>query len=512
MTFSEYLRVFRGRWITVLIAIFLGIGGAAAIYAVKKPDYTAYLQMYVSARPVDDVQVAFDGAQLSEQRIKSYTKLATSPRVTNEVVRKLNLPMTQGELASRMKAASDVDAVIIDLSVTDNSPERATNIANTAAEVLAEVVDELERPGSSTGVAPVAMRTVEPATVPMEASSTGLSQLLVLGMFVGLALGVGAALVRDALDTSISTLSQLSETTGAPNLGCVGYDGQARKRPLIVHDDPSSPPSEALRQLRTNLQFIDVDNPHKVVVVTSSVPGEGKTTTLVNLAITLASAGSRVLVVEGDLRRPRAAELLGLPRRVGLSNVLVGRVAPHHAIQPWGGGRFDVLASGPLPPNPSELLASRQMQALLNELRSRYDVVLLDTPPLLPVTDAAAVAAATDGVVFVCRYRETKRPQVATAVEALHAVGAPVLGTVFTMLPSSRMPTFAASGFYPSQETGTDDQDGLAPPELPVARRPEIDPRDRAHGNGVGHPPAGNHPSGPRHRPPQPPISLGDRR
>ena len=186
-----------------------------------------------------------------------------------------------------------------------------------------------------------------------------------LGLLAGLAVGVGGALARNALDVSVKSPEQLKEAAGAPNLGTIAYDAQVPKRPLIVREDPQSPRSEAFRQLRTNLQFVDVDNPRKVIVVTSSMPGEGKTTTIVNLAIALASAGARVLLIEADLRRPKVADLLGMERTVGLTNVLSGRIAAEQVIQPWGDGALDVMASGPLPPNPSELLASRHMTMLI---------------------------------------------------------------------------------------------------------------------------------------------------
>ena len=144
-------------------------------------------------------------------------------------------------------------------------------------------------------------------------------------------------------------------------MGNIAYDPQVTKRPLTVHEDAQSPRAEAFRQLRTNLRFVDVDHPRKVIVVTSSLPGEGKTTTVVNLAIALAQAGIRVLVIEADLRRPRVADLLGMERNVGLTSVLSGRIDVAQGIQRWGGGFFDVLTSGPLPPNPSELLGSRHM-------------------------------------------------------------------------------------------------------------------------------------------------------
>ena len=220
----------------------------------------------------------------------------------------------------------------------------------------------------------------------------------------------GGGARRNPLDTTVAAIEQLRALPTHPS-HAVGYDAKVRKRPLTVHEVPYSPRSEAFRQLRTNLQFVNVDHPHKVSVVTSSLPGEGKTTTTLNLAIALASSGQKVLVIEADLRRPGADRLL-IEGAVGLTNVLAGRVQLPQAIQPWSGD-VDLLASGPLPPNPSELSASRHMEAPLKELRDQYDMVLIDTPPLLPVTHAAAAAPATDGVLLVSRFQKTTCEQVA---------------------------------------------------------------------------------------------------
>ena len=170
--------------------------------------------------------------------------------------------------------------------------------------MFTELVAELERPSAPGDVPPVAVRVVEPATVPTRPSSMGLPVTLVLGLLGGAAVGLGLALARNAMDTSIKSVEQLHNAAGAPNLGTIAYDGKIPKQPLTAHEDPQSPRAEAFRQLRTNLQYVDVDNPRKVIVVTSALPGEGKTTSVCNLAIAMAAAGSRVLVVEADLRGP----------------------------------------------------------------------------------------------------------------------------------------------------------------------------------------------------------------
>jgi non-specific protein-tyrosine kinase len=202
-----------------------------------------------------------------------------------------------------------------------------------------------------------------------------------------------------------------------------------------VQADPHSQRAEAFRQLRTNLQFVDIDNSPRSIVVTSSIPAEGKSTTCANLAISLAQAGLKVVLVEGDLRRPQISDYMGIESAVGLTSVLIGRVALEDAIQPWGGdGLLFMLPCGPIPPNPAELLGSHGMAELVKQLEASADIVLIDAPPLLPVTDAAVLAALTDGAILVVASGKTRRDQVKLAAASLSNVGARLLGVVLTMV------------------------------------------------------------------------------
>ena len=293
------------------------------------------------------------------------------------------------------------------------------------------------------------VRVVQPAASPTKPSSTGLPVTLALGLLAGLAVGVGGRSPATHSTPRSRAPSSCASVAKAPNLGIIAYDAAVPKRPLTVHEDPQSPRSEAFRQLRTNLQFLDVDTPHKVVVVTSSMPSEGKTTTLANLAIALGSAGQRVLAIEADLRRPKLADMLGLERSVGLTSVLAG---------PGAARARRAALVGRSVRRPRQRTASAQSRAncsrrstwrrCCSELREHYDMSLLDTPPLLPVTDAAAVAPATDGAILVCRFKTTTRDQVAKAVEALDAVSTPLLGTVLTMVPSTGPRAYAQYNSY----------------------------------------------------------------
>ncbi len=284
-----------------------------------------------------------------------------------------------------------------------------------------------------TDTAPVSVSVVQGADLPQSPASPHPAANLALGLAVGLALGIALATVRDAVDTRVEDAEGLQAVTGLPLLGTTAQDDASAQQPLIVHVDPRSPRAEAFRDLRTNLAFVDVDHPPRSLVMTSAVAGEGKSTTTSNLAIALAQSGQRVVLVDGDLRRPSIATYLGLEGAVGLTDVLSGRVDLDDALQSWGTDGLTVLPSGPTPPNPSEsLLGSMQMRTLLQNLESRADMVLIDAPPLLAVTDAAVLSRLASGCVLVVRARVTKKEQVARAMEALHRVDARVFGTVLT--------------------------------------------------------------------------------
>lgn len=459
VTAVEYLRLIRARWAIIVAAALCGLAGAGVVYLVSPAQYTASTSLYVSAQIGDDPQQAYQGAQLSEQRVKSYTELVTGDRVIDETLRRLRLGDSREKLRGEVSAATASESVIIDVSVVDSSPRRAADIANTVAQVTAEVVADLEQPLQPGASAPVVVRVVQPADTPGAPTSPGPLNVLAIGLLVGLVVGVVVAVIRHNLDTDVKDGDRLAEVTELPLLGSTVHDPRiASGSPLVVRDDPHGTAAEAFRQIRTNLQFLDVDQVRKVILFTSASATEGKSTTVANLAIAVGSTGTRLLVIEADLRRPRLSSLLGLDNAVGLTQVLSGKIHLPQAVQSWGGGAFDVLASGPVPPNPSELLASKQMRALIDEARLAYDLVLIDSPPLLPVTDSAALAPATDGVVLVARYRHVTFPQVKEAVKAVEAVSAPVLGTVLGAVPLGRRGGYAGHGAYPSR-----------PPEQPPA-------------------------------------------
>lgn len=435
MELRDYLRVLRKRWKVVALLTLLVLGAATARTLWTTPTYQSSTQLFVSTQGGGDTSQLLQGSTFTQQRVKSYADIVTSPRVLDPVIQQLGLTITPGDLAKSITAEAPLDTVLINVAVVDKSPEQAQRIADAVGRQFASVIAELEKP-EGTRVTPVKVSVVQPADLQTAPVSPRVPRNLALGLVVGLIMGMGVAVLREMLDTTVKGENDVKAVTDAPILGGIAYDPDASKRPLIVQSDPHGPRAEAFRQLRTNLQFVDVANHPRSIVFTSSVPNEGKSTTTVNLVITLAATGSRVVLVEADLRRPRVAAYLGLEDAAGLTSVLIGQAELDDVLQPWGNGKLDVLASGPIPPNPSELLGSQAMDNLVRELEARYDYVIIDSPPLLPVTDAAVMSRLAGGAVVVVGANRINRDQLKRALEILETVGAQVLGVVMNLVPT----------------------------------------------------------------------------
>ncbi len=434
MELKDYLLLLRRRWVTVAVAAALGLVLAGAYSLLSTPTYSARSQVYVSVQGSDSTTDLLQGSNFTVRQVKSYIELVTSPRVLDPVVDELGLADDAASLAQRVQADSPLDTALVNVTATDESPQLAAEIANATARSLASVVAELETPVGG-GDSPVQISTVRAASVPTAPASPNLRLNLVLGLVIGLAVGVAVAVVRELLDTRVRSTADVEDVTSAPVLGVIGYEADAPEHPLIVQESPQAVRAEAFRRLRTNLQFLELGPAARTYVMTSALPGEGKTTTSVNLAITLADAGQRVVLVDADLRRPAVARYLGIEGSVGLTTILIGKVAVEDAVQPWGNGNLDVIASGQIPPNPSELLGGESMAQLLERLRTEYDVIVVDTPPLLPVTDAAILAKGVGGAIVVVGAGMVHRNQLETALSALGTVGVRPLGIVVNRVP-----------------------------------------------------------------------------
>lgn len=433
---SNYIALLRKRWPWLVASVAAGVVVFAVITFSMTPVYQARSQVFVSLRSSETTTELVQGGNYTAKRVQSYKELVSSPKVLDPVIDELGLDESASSLADSIQAESPKDTVLITILARAEVPTDAAKIADTTAQSLADLVAEIERPERD-GESPVELSVVREATIPEAPVLPNTRLNLLLGGLIGLVAGIGVVLLRERLDTRIRSQEDVRTVTDASVIGVVTFDEDAPDHPLIVQESPQSPRAEALRRVRTNLQFLTLDMERRILVMTSAIPGEGKSTTSINLAITMADAGSRVVLVDADLRRPSVSKYMGLEASVGLTTVLIGRVELDDAIQPWGNENFHVLPSGLIPPNPSELLGSTHMNDLLSRLAAEYDVVIVDTAPLLPVTDAALLARVAGGAVLVVGADTVHRPQLEEAIGALRTVEAPVHGIVLNRMPGA---------------------------------------------------------------------------
>jgi len=439
---KDYIRVIRKRWQIIVAVMLVVVAGAALATALSPNVYQAQTQLFVSTSGGSDTGALLSGSNFTQQRVKSYANVITTPKVLDPVIEALQLKTTAAKLGDQITATVPLDTVVIAVDVTNADPRVAAQIADAVGKQFTKTVADLE--SVTTGQSsPVKVSIVSVPTVPTAPISPKPTTNLALGVVLGLLLGLGLALLRDLLDTTIKSEKDCAEVTDATVIGGIGFDPEAAKNPLIVEVGPHSPRAEAFRTLRTNLQFVDAANHPRSIVFTSSVPTEGKTTTTANLAITMAAAGARICVVEGDLRRPRLLEYMGMDGSVGLTNVLIGQAELGDVLQQFADSSLYVLGAGAIPPNPSELLGSASMIATLKELESRFDVVIIDTPPLLPVTDAAVLSTIAGGTVVIVGAGRVDRDHLSRSLQSLETVQARVLGLVLNMIP-----TQGPDGYY----------------------------------------------------------------
>lgn len=452
LAFGDYLGIIRRYWVFIVATTLFGILLACVMTLMVKPVYTAKTQLFVAIQNSGSVADLQQGNTFSQARVKSYVETAKTPAVLQPVIDSLGLQLTPAQLATQIVPSADMNTVIITISASDPSPAQAAAIAQGVSTSLIDVVEELESPATGQS-SPVKLSVVTPSVAPSAPSSPKIEMNLALGLIIGLGVGLLVAFVRSNLDSRIRGVDGFKALSDLPILGGISFDSAASKRPLLTHVPGASPRAESFRQIRTNLKFAHVSNQSKTVLVTSSLPGEGKSTTAVNIAIAMAQSGQRVALVDADLRRPMVSTYLGLERDAGLTTALVGNARFEDLLQPSSDENLYVLTSGQIPPNPSELLGSDAMSELLRGLEALFDAVIIDAPPLLPVTDAAVLAEKVGGVIMVVGAGKIKQRDLEKSLSAMRLVGAKVLGTVINLLPSKGPDAYSYYSYDSKPET-----------------------------------------------------------
>jgi polysaccharide biosynthesis transport protein len=436
MELADYLAILRKYWASVLGVAIIGVVVAAVVSLLTTPTYTATASVFVTVQSGGTAADLNQGSTYAENQVKSFAQVVTMPVVLDPVISELGLDVTTAQLAQQITVTIPTNTAVIQVAVVDTDAIRTAQIANAVANQLVSTIGKLA-PAGTNGEQTVVASVVAPSAVPLTWTSPRVTLNLGLGVLIGFLIGFGQAVVRARLDTRVVSEEDLAELTDRPAMGVITFEVGDSPRPLILHAEPHSHWVEAYRRLRTNLQFLNLEGRHRVVVITSSLAGEGKTTTSINLATTLADAGESVLLIDADLRKPDVANYLGLEAAAGLSTVIIGKAELDDVVQSVGHADLWVLTSGEMPPNPSELLGSESMKRLLAEAAERYDTIILDAPPLLPVTDAAVLAGQAAGALLVAGSGTVKAPELLAAIDSIERIGGEVLGLVLNKVQAS---------------------------------------------------------------------------
>ncbi|WP_345152479.1 tyrosine-protein kinase domain-containing protein [Arthrobacter ginkgonis] len=428
-----YLKAVVHGWWKVLICAAFGAALAVGATAASTPQYESKIGFFVVA-PSSENQSALEADELVRGRIDSYTALMTSRQFMTQLVRASDEPLKEEQLAGAISASGNPDQQSLTVTVRAADPDRALAIAESVATNFGKLVNDLEadsaKPQTVLNVVSEPQLGKEPVTPRPKLN-------LLLGILAGLVLGAAIVILKRQADETVRSPRQLELEPALPLLATIPLDRAVRRPQSGADPGTSLVLTESARRLRTSLRFGPDYSGHSVLAVTSPRRGDGKTTTALYLALALAEAGERVLLVEADLRNPTLAHRLGIPAEPGLSEAL-SLPTPAGTVRSNYRPRLDVLPAGSRIGNSAPLLGSPAMAELLEQARADYDVVVLDTTSLLPFADAAVAAALSDRAIMVARYGRTPLEDIAVGLNALKAVQATVVGTTLNALPLSR--------------------------------------------------------------------------
>jgi capsular exopolysaccharide synthesis family protein len=454
-----------GQWLQIVAAGILGMLVAAMLASLQTPVYQSDAKFFVTTAADNDPAVsAAQAGDFVQQRVKSYPSVVDSQQVMQAVIKKLDLNTTPTDLAKKVTATVPADTVVLQVTVSDKTAAGAQSIAKGFASVLPSYLEQLE--GANAKGTPVTVTAIQAPTLPSSPTSPNTLLDLALGLVVGLAIGSGWVLWRASRDTRIRSAADAELAVGAQVIGEIPGGSDLRPAapgaPLGAGWD--SPRSEAYRRLRTSLQFKADGDRAGVVVVASAAPGEGRTTTAANLATAMALAGKRVILIDGDLREPRLSESFGYDGETGLTDVLRGRSRLESEVRLWQADlNLGILPAGATVDNPSELLSSQTLVSVLDTCRRSADVVLIDTPPLLNVTDGSVIAGLSDGALLVVSHGETTSELAAAAAAQLREADTDLHGVIINHVPGALASRFRFR-----------DRRQVAIPEIPAVLTPAV--------------------------------------
>jgi len=435
MTIEKILLLIRKRLLLILL---LGVMCGTGVFLYTKFMYADYYQAYSvlivnntdSTTPVNSLTSS--EYNLNIQLVNSYQVLCKTDRVLRQVIQELGLPYSTNILKKMIAVTSEDNTEIIRINVTNVDPAMTQQIANTLSKVFQKEVIEIMKMDN--------VQIIDEAQLPTLPSGPDRISYAVKGLIFGVTAGVILSLLFAYFDQKVRTKEQMQDILGLPSLGAIPKMHDSKKP---VKD--TNPPKNASRgnqakrskhikdsfsKLKVNIDFSCMDCDSRCIAVSSALPGEGKTLVATNLAVSMAAAGHRTLLLDADMRSPGIHSTLNMLNSTGLSDAVLLKMDWRKLVIPTTVPRLDVITAGQKPPNSARILESKLFQAMIREIKKEYEYIVIDTPPLLPISDAQIIAPQMDGVVLVIRQGKTKVESVIQASDILLLSNANLIGTV----------------------------------------------------------------------------------
>lgn len=438
ITFADIVVIIRKHIATAAIcfAVIVGVAGAYAFLAA--PQYSATAQVIATYNAAqdggnsDDITQQNTGGTYVSNQIKSYPTLATTETVLKPVISQLGLDVSVKDLSNQLTVSNPSNTAFVNITATAGDAKQSATIANAVADSLRTIVEhDLYAKGAA---APIKLTVIQRAATPQEPSAPNKKLCIAAGVVLGLFVGIIAALLKDLLRTKVEETSDVRGIVHASALGSIPKTEVLEgTRPVII-TEPNGPVAEEYRRIRANIKFLQADkvpDRGQLLVISSTSPSEGKTTTVINVAAVLAENGAKVLLVDADLRHPSVAHHLGIEGSVGLAHVLSGQMSPVDVVQSYWKPNLHILPAGKRPANASLLLNSDMMKMLIEQALMQYDYVLIDTAPLAVSNDGIVFGSWAKGVVLVAANGICRKKDLEESMDALRTAKVPVLGFVF---------------------------------------------------------------------------------
>ncbi len=436
----DFLKAALRFWWLLIIMISLSVG--SAYYLTKnviKPVYRTQSKIFIGREDSSYTSLNLIDLQIGEQLVKDYTELVKTDRVLKEVIEKMELDLTPRALAAMIDVKNVDDSRFISIVLHHTDPELAMLLANQISDVLEDKAVEI--------VGAKNIQIVDYAMYPEKPVSPKMLLNVAIAAIVGLVVFLLVIIIRLAIASKIETKEDIAELCTYPVLGSVPKIKDNKYNKLAVKYDKDTHISEAFRMIRSNLHYLNTTaNENKTLMFTSALSAEGKSTTVANLAVAFSLIGKKVLLIDCDMRRPKLYDIFRINGKIGLTNYLADGTDIETITQNIRDIEgLSIICSGPIPPNPSEMLSSERFADLINQSKELYDVILIDTPPVLVASDGLNLVNLVDGVVPIVAHRQSKKKDFIHLKESLLQIGYKIIGVILTKAPQNNMKYYKSS-------------------------------------------------------------------